>query len=78
MNKAMKLSQVWCQNRDYMHNENKQRRVRCGDCNKIVTTYAVFCIGGELIGYRVPPHKTKPKSVKRPKGDRHGARSRRG
>lgn len=77
MNRLMKLSQHWCSDKS-VFKDYKQRRVRCKTCSKMVMTRPVFCIGGELLGHEMPPHKTKPKAVRRPKGDRSGTRSRRG
>jgi len=68
---------IWC-SFEKTFDHDRQRRIRCPQCRKVVMTYPVYCFGGELIGFRSPPHKTKPKTYKRPKGDRRGARSRRG
>jgi len=67
----MKALRQWCSGtliRDTNH------RVRCPVCRKVLAPYAVFCVGGELVGFRTPPHKTKPKTFKRPKGDRRSRR----
>lgn len=69
----MKATRHWCSEESYRETNNK---VRCPACRKVLTPYAVFCIGGELVGFRTPPHKTKPKTFKRPKGDRRSRRVR--
>ena len=59
---------------------DKAQRKRCPRCSKMLTTYAVYdhWTLDELIGFRLPPHKTKTKTYKRPKGDRGSVRGRRG
>lgn len=77
MIRSLKLTQHWCPHEQFFK-DYKQRTVRCTKCSKRVITKPVFCIGGELVGHMIPPHKTKPKPTKRAKGDRAGARGRRG
>ena len=70
----------WCSDQTYYHFEvaPERKKVRCPSCRKILLLQEVHCVGGELLGFKIPMHKTKPKTYKRPKGDRRGARSRRG
>lgn len=49
----------------------KRQVVRCGACRRRLLLSEVHCIGGELLGYKVPPHKPKAKTRRpRPRGDR--------
>jgi hypothetical protein len=77
MNHRLKMSQTWCTNESFVQ-DHVRRTLRCGLCTKRVLMKPVHCVGGELVGHRFPQHKTKPKPVKRAKGDRQGSRSRRG
>ena len=48
-----------------------RKTVRCPDCRKRLLLSEIHCVGGELLGYKLPPHKPKAKTKHpRPKGDR--------
>ena len=48
---------------------DRSRRMRCPLCSKKLTTYAVYDYlePDIVLGFRLPPHKTKSKTYKRPK-----------
>jgi len=52
------------------------KRVRC-ECGRLLSPQVINHLDGD-VEIRMPPHKTKPKPVRRPKGDRKCRLSRRG
>lgn len=52
-----------------------RKTVRCPECRRRLLLSEIHCIGGELAGYKLPPHKPKMKTKHpRPKGDRQARR----
>lgn len=48
-----------------------RKTVRCPDCRKRLLLSEIHCVGGELLGYKLPPHKPKAKTRHpRAKGDK--------
>jgi hypothetical protein len=60
---------AWCPDRSWMeprshrHEEPQEGiahpTVRCPTCNRRLKLQARYCIGGEFVGWRIPPHKAK-------------------
>lgn len=52
----------WCEGgtppRDYVESD-KRRIVRCPVCNRRLMLQQIFCVGGEFVGFKIPPHKAK-------------------
>jgi hypothetical protein len=59
---------------------NKPGPVRCDLCGRRLQAQVVYdcCNPNEVRGYRLPPHKTKERTLQRPKGDRRGRMARKG
>jgi len=45
--------------------EKARKTVRCPKCRRRLLLSEIHCIGGELLGFRVPPHKPKVKLRKK-------------
>ena len=56
----------WCSNQEFVKTHVSDGRVRCPDCSRLLFLREVHCVGGELIGFKFPPHKTKVKTRKMP------------
>ena len=71
---------VWCNyNTDVIRTAEVRAKRRCPQCSRYLLLQEVRdAFGYDLLGYALPPHKTKSRKLKRPKGDRRGARARRG
>lgn len=40
----------------------KRKKVRCPECKRRLLPYAVHCVGGEFVCWKLPRHKPKGKS----------------
>lgn len=78
---ATTIPGTWCPNDNaWAPDRDKARMVRCELCGRRLMSRPVYDTWDpeELHGFKIPPHKTKSRTLKRPKGDKRGARGRRG
>ena len=54
-----KKKREWCEGADTWVEQSKRKIVRCPVCNKRLLTRTIYCVGGEFVGYKIPPHKEK-------------------
>lgn len=79
-----KVPGVWCPRglspRGPHQWRDRPGAIRCADCGRRLQGQTVYdcCNPNEIRGYRLPPHKTKSRTLQRPKGDRGGRLARRG
>jgi len=59
------LTGTYCPGGDTPSSEKDRKIVRCPACNRRLLLAEVHCIGGELLGYRIPAHKPKTKTTKK-------------
>ena len=56
---------TYCPGGDRPFRSEKRVTARCPACNRRLLLAEVHCIGGELLGYRIPAHKPKTKTTKK-------------
>ncbi len=61
MKPKLKRIKIPCEGSDHVVYAGKRRKIRCVVCNRRLLIRTIFCVGGEFVGYRMPPHK---KSIK--------------
>lgn len=67
----------WCEiKRPNLAIEDDGKRIRC-ECGRLLSPMVINHPDGDVT-IKMPPHKTKPKPIRRPKGDRKGRLARRG
>lgn len=49
----------WCPNRDWVKEGGRGKKFRCPTCKHRLLPKPIHCVGGELVGWRVPAHKTR-------------------
>jgi hypothetical protein len=60
---------AWCPDRSWIEQSRSRWHaegienpiVRCPTCNRRLRLKACYCVGGEFVGWRIPPHKAKEK-----------------
>lgn len=59
-----KKKKVWCVEKDEIipYYPNNKKIARCPRCNKRFLLRSIYCIGGEFVGKKIPPHKKHIKS----------------
>jgi len=56
----------WCAGKQFYRHHPGKSRTRCPSCNRLLFLQEEHCIGGEILGYRLPPHKVKVATKKMP------------
>ena len=54
----------WCKNESRARENMPKGRVRCPDCSRLLYLREIHCVGGEILGWKFPPHKEKMKKKK--------------
>ena len=67
----------WCDiKRPSLNIEDDGKRIRC-ECGRLLSPRVIAHLDGDIT-IKMPPHKRKPKPIRRPRGDRKGRLARRG
>jgi len=48
----------WCPDQSWVQIKER-KRVRCPTCNRRLLVREQYCVGGEFVGFKIPPHKTR-------------------
>lgn len=68
----------WCDGKQYYPQHPGNSRTRCPSCNRLLFLQEIHCIGGEISGYHLPPHKVKVKTKKMPSRQHPSKKGRKG
>jgi len=57
----------WCEGEPYFfHYCKKRKKIRCSKCGRRLLLQTHYCVGGEFVGFKIPPHKLRVHKRKSP------------